>query len=146
MEKDLKELLISLGERGFMTTLGFRKTIGSQDLPWPTRAQLIENFNKPHIVLSKSSILNGLLGEDELKRTKNPPRLTVGARAWCKHGHRSSEGFWGAVKGTEIEKNQQAEVIARLIIDECVWINAHILPHSEHIIEVENILKSLNIS
>jgi hypothetical protein len=29
MEKDLKELLISLGERGFMTTLGFRKTVGS---------------------------------------------------------------------------------------------------------------------
>jgi hypothetical protein len=29
-----------------------------------------------------------------------------------------------------------AESIARLIIDECVWINAHILPHSEHIIEV----------
>jgi hypothetical protein len=29
MEKDLKELLISLGERGFMTILGFRKTVGS---------------------------------------------------------------------------------------------------------------------
>ena len=73
-----------------------------------------------------------------MKRIKNPPRLTVGARAWCKHGHRSSEGFWGQVKGTEIEKNEAADNIARLIIDECVWINAHILPHSEHIIEARN--------
>ena len=107
MEKDLKELLISLGERGFMTTLGFRKTIGSQDLPWPTRAQLIENFNKPHIVLSNDSILNGFIGEDELKRTKNPPRLTVGARAWCKHGHRSSEGFWGVMLSIFLHQLQQ---------------------------------------
>ena len=71
-----------------------------------------------------------------MKRTKNPPRLTVGARAWCKHGHRSSEGFWGSVKGTEVEKNEAAENIAKQIIDESVWINAHILPHSEFIIEV----------
>lgn len=52
-------------------------------------------------------------GDEELKRLKNPPRLTVGARAWCKHGHRSSEGFWGQVKGTEIEKNEAADNIAR---------------------------------
>jgi hypothetical protein len=67
---------------------------------------------------------------------KHPSRLTVGARALCKHAHRSSEGFWGQIKGTEAEKNEMAETIARLIIDECIWVNAHILPHSEHIIEV----------
>ena len=64
--------------------------------------------------------------------------MTVGARALCKHAHRSSEGFWGQVKGTEIEKNEMANGIAKLIVDECVWINAHILPHSEMIIEVSN--------
>ena len=60
----------------------------------------------------------------------------MGARAFCKHAHRSSEGFWGVVKGTEYEKNEMAESVARSIIEECTWINAHILPHSEHIIEV----------
>lgn len=71
-----------------------------------------------------------------MKRIRNPSKLTVGARAWCKHAHRSSEGFWGFAKGTELEKNDAAEVVAKQIIDECVWINAHILPHSEYIIEV----------
>jgi hypothetical protein len=45
-----------------------------------------------------------------------------------KHAHRSSEGFWGCIKGSEEQKNEMAEAIARLIIDECIWINAHILP------------------
>lgn len=67
------------------------------------------------------------LGEEELKRLKYPPRLTVGARALMKHAHRSSEGFWGCIKGSEEQKNEMAEAIARLIIDECIWINAHIL-------------------
>ena len=64
--------------------------------------------------------------------------MTVGARALTKHAHRSSEGFWGHIKGTEAEKNDSAETVARLIIDECIWVNAHILPHSEHIIECRN--------
>lgn len=45
-----------------------------------------------------------------------------------KHAHRSSEGFWGVIKGTEEQKNEMAMAIATLIIDECIWINAHILP------------------
>jgi len=53
--------------------------------------------------------------------------LTVGARALTKHAHRSSEGFWGQIKGTEAEKNEMAENIVRLIVDECIWVNAHIL-------------------
>lgn len=50
-----------------------------------------------HLFLLKINVFLYLItiAEDELKRIKNPPRLTVGARAWCKHGHRSSEGFWG---------------------------------------------------
>lgn len=73
-----------------------------------------------------------------MKRLKNPPKLTVGARALCKHAHRSSEGFWGQVKGTEVEKNESADIIANKIVDECSWINLHILPHSEMIIEVRH--------
>ena len=130
MEKVLKELLIRLGIRGLMTCLGFRKTTGSQDLPWPTKASLLASFNK----------LNTILSEEELKRMKHPSRLTVGARAFCKHAYRSSEGFWGIVKGTEAEKNAKAEACAKSIVDECIWVNAHILPHSEHIIEVSFLL------
>lgn len=126
MEKVLKELLIRLGIRGVMTCLGFRKTTGSQDLPWPTKTSLLASFNK----------LNTILSEEELKRMKYPSRLTVGARAFCKHAYRSSEGFWGIVKGTEADKNAKAEACAKSIVDECIWCNAHILPHSEHIIEV----------
>ena len=73
-----------------------------------------------------------------MKRLKHPPRLTVGARALCKHAHRSSEGFWGVIKGTEAEKNEMAQKVAQSILRECIWVNAHILPHSEHIIECRN--------
>lgn len=65
----------------------------------------------------------------------------MGARALCKHAHRSSEGFWGNPKGTESEKNEQAENVAKNIVNECVWINAHILSHNEMILEVLNRLK-----
>lgn len=73
-----------------------------------------------------------------MKRAKGVSKLTAGARALCKHAHRSSEGFWGNVKGTEVEKNDMAAAVAMNILDECVFINAHILPHSEIIIEVKN--------
>lgn len=124
---------------------------------------MLANFNKLNTILSKSNaniqqynhihsenileycpipeiILTIVMyiDEEELKRMKHPSRLTVGARAFCKHAHRSSEGFWGIVKGTEAEKNTIAETAAKKIVDESIWINAHILPHSEHIIEVTN--------
>ena len=40
--------------------------------------------------------------------------------------------------GSEIEKNEMANTVAVNILDEVVFINAHILPHSEVIIEVKN--------
>ena len=52
MEKDLKELLLQLGIRGLMTMLGIRKTVGSQDLPWPQSSMLLLNFNKLNTILS----------------------------------------------------------------------------------------------
>ena len=74
-----------------------------------------------------------MLTEEErlrLKKLKNQPsKLTVGARALCKHAHRSSEGFWGDPRGTEIVKNEYAELKAAQIIKECVWVNLHLLPH-----------------
>ncbi len=56
MEKELRDLFMSLGVRGFMTMLGFRKTVGSQDLPWPSKSVLLQNFNKLHTVLSNPDL------------------------------------------------------------------------------------------
>ena len=74
---------------------------------------------------------------EELRRAKklNPSILSVGARALCKHAHRSSEGYWGEPRGTESLKNEHAKQKADLILNECVWINLHSLPQNEYIIE-----------
>lgn len=85
-------------------------------------------FNKPHTVLTPEEL--------QRQKVKNPSKLSVGARALCKHAHRSSEGFWGEPRGTEIIKNNHAEKIANRIFDECVWMNVHSLPHDEFIIEI----------
>ena len=82
----VKELFLNMRPRGLLTMLGFRKTPGSQDIPWPSIFELKETFNRPHTVLT----------EEQKQARKNPPsKLTVGARALTKHCHRSSEGFWG---------------------------------------------------
>jgi hypothetical protein len=62
--------------------------------------------------------------------------LTVGARALSKHSHRSSEGFWGNSSGTETYKNKLASDVANKIITECTYINLHILPQQEYIVEL----------
>jgi hypothetical protein len=46
-------------------------------------------------------------------------------RALCKHSHRSSDGFWGLCRGSEVIKNEIALKKLQLIIDRCVWINIH---------------------
>ena len=61
--------------------------------------------------------------------------MSVGARALCKHAHRASDGFWGDPRGTELVKNAHSSEIAKKILNECVWINIHTLPHDEFIIE-----------
>jgi hypothetical protein len=68
----------------------------------------MQGFSKPNIVL----------GPEELLRynNKNLPQLSVGARAWCKHAPRSSEGYWGSPRGTELQKNEQAKTVADKLI------------------------------
>lgn len=117
------DLLKALGKRGIMTMMGFRKTIGSQEKIWPSSEELLGSFNKPNQILTEEERLR-------LKNMKNvPSKLTVGARALCKHAHRSSEGFWGEPRGTESVKNEYAALKASKIVRECVWINLHLLPH-----------------
>ena len=106
--------------------LGHRKTPGSQDICWPAMYELKESFNRPHTILT----------EEQKQSRKNPPsKLTVGARALTKHCHRSSEGFWGQFRGTEIKKNEDANEKLNEILKDCVWINVHMILHSEIIVE-----------
>lgn len=74
---------------------------------------------------------------EERRRRLNPPsKLTVGARGLTKHAHRSSEGFWGENRGTEVQKNENAREKLNMIISEAVWVNLHLLPHQEVVIEI----------
>jgi hypothetical protein len=72
LQKEICEFLCLLEPRGFLTCLGIRKTIGSQDtvLP-PERTELEAMYNR----------LNKVLTEEELLNSLNPSLLTVGARA-----------------------------------------------------------------
>ena len=122
----VKDFLLNVGPRGVLTMLGQRKTPGSQDIPWPSIYELTESFNRPHTVLT----------EEQKQSRKNPPsQLTVGARALTKHCNRSSEGFWGKFRGTEHQKNADANAKLEEIVKNCVWINVHIIVHTEIIVE-----------
>lgn len=61
--------------------------------------------------------------------------LTVGARAWSKHAHRSTDQFWGEVKGSTEAKNQKAFQLISYILDHTTWWN--IFGHYKHDIVYE---------
>ena len=106
--------------------LGFRKTAGSQAIPWPSYDELKDSFNQPHTVLT----------EEQKQKRKNPPSpLTVGAKALTKHSGRSSEGFWGKFRGSEKQKNIDANAKLEEILRDAVWINIHMIVKKEIIIE-----------
>ena len=127
LRKIITNLLITLKARGLFTMLGMRQTVSSQVLVWPSLQTLQKGFNKPNIPL----------GPEEMMRynNKNLPQLSVGARALCKHANRSSEGFWGEPRGTELQKNIHAKFYLNKILENCIWINIHSLPRDEYIIE-----------
>lgn len=68
-------------------------------------------------------------------------QLTVGARALCKHCHRSSSGWWlgkegEELKGSEGVKNERAKKVLERVLSEAVWINVHSLPPELPALEV----------
>lgn len=75
-----------------MTLLGFRSTTGSQTLVWPCKEILINGFNKRH---TAPPVIDETSPPEVVKQAKNVSKLSVGARALCKHAHRSAKGFWG---------------------------------------------------
>lgn len=107
------------GAVGCRLLLGLRVTAGSvaEPLP-PPRGALLRAFAARH------------------PKGKRPVKLTVGARALCKHAPRSSGGWWGPVDGSEDRKNARALAVVRHILDHVAWANVHCLPHSVHVVEV----------
>lgn len=121
----VEELLITLGPRGLLTCLGVRETVGS-----------VSDYSLPQIAILEGLFNDMHTSEEERKHPHSHSVLTVGARALTKHAHRSSEGFWGTVKGSEARKNEiAAELISRLT-QNCVWINMHQLPGNEPVLEI----------
>ena len=113
----IDKIFIDFNCRDLLTFLGIRKTTGSIDY---------------YIPLDKNMIIN------KFKELNNPKStLTVGAKALCKHSHRSvTDPFWPGQGGKEKEKNENAEKMLNLFLKECVWINIHLLPHQLVIIEL----------
>ena len=113
----INNIFIDFTCRDILTFLGIRKTKGS-----------INNY----IPLDKNILISKF---KELNNEKS--KLTVGAKALCKHSHRSvSESFWPGQGGKDKDKNENAEKMLNLFMEECVWINMHLLPHNLIIIEL----------
>ena len=125
-----KNILGALGPRGLLTCMGIRKTTGSSDRLPPTRSELVQLFNQPI-----QQIIEEKKGAGHSSNTILT-RLTVGGRALVKHAHRSSEVFWGVIKGTEEAINKNANIMLNKLLNECVWVNVHWLPHDQYTLEV----------
>ena len=114
-------LLVSLGPRGVLFCLGVRRTQGSTDKHMLPQRNILEN------------VFGQIYTKEESKTASN---LSVGARSLTKHAHRSSEGFWGKISGTDSMKNSAAQELLRRLLNEAVWINIHCLPNEEPVVEV----------
>ena len=113
----IEKIFIDFTCRDLLTFFGIRKTTGSINI---------------YIPLDKNILINKF---NELNNPKSI--LTVGAKALCKHSHRSvTDSFWPSQGGKEKEKNDNAEKMLNLFLKECVWINIHLLPHQIVIIEL----------
>lgn len=116
-----ENLLIDLGPRGVLFCLGVRRTQGSVDkYVLPQRAVIENSFSQIYL-------------KEESKGASN---LSVGARSLTKHAHRSSEGFWGKIVGTDQVKNQAAQEVLRRLLNEAAWINIHCLPNEQPVLEI----------
>jgi len=110
----VSELLEILQERGILYVLGIRETVGSITRVPPVSSKLIKSF----VMLQNEK-----------------SKLTVGARALSKHFHRCNNEWWGDCKGTEMQKNEHALDVLEKIVNDCTWINMHLLPHNCEVIE-----------
>ncbi|GAB5364956.1 hypothetical protein AAMO2058_001014900 [Amorphochlora amoebiformis] len=94
---------------GALSLLGIERTVGSMPSIPPPLPLLVQNFKRLHTINSK----------------KSGSILTTGARAWTKHAHRCSKGFWGVIKGSEAQKNAKAFDALKRVLTDAIWLNIH---------------------
>lgn len=111
-------VLAALGAVGVSYLLGFRRTVGSVERLPPPRPHLMPAF---------------------LTAFDPQTRLSVGARALCKHCHRASgpDSFWPPnMNGTVDVRNGKALDVLRRMCAGTTWMNCHMLPHDELVFEL----------
>lgn len=64
-----------------------------------------------------------------LKPDNQSTPMHVGGKAFTKHSHRDSSGWWGTSTGTNANKNRLAGDCFELIWETCTWRNLFWLPH-----------------
>ena len=117
--KELSNFLTQIGLRGILDLIGFRETVGSKLLVPPTREMMMRTFTALHSEGSK---------------------LSVGARAFAKHGHRDqTASWWGTCTGTEEQKNESALKIVTRVLDNAAWMNIHFMVHDTGVIEARTV-------
>ncbi|KAI3840254.1 hypothetical protein MKX03_021669 [Papaver bracteatum] len=62
--------------------------------------------------------------------------MTEGARALAKHVHRGGNKWWGNFAGIDINKNKIALEVINQLISNCRWINIHIVPPYDGVLEI----------
>jgi hypothetical protein len=94
------------GDRGIVRMLGMRTTVGNDSRPLlpPSRRELLLSA-----------------GENFLEQTS----LTVSARARAKHAHRSSNSFFGEIRGNFAQQNTDTMLVIWKILLHAVWLNIH---------------------
>ncbi|KAJ3703711.1 hypothetical protein LUZ61_007416 [Rhynchospora tenuis] len=106
----MKEILNGLDYDGVGRLLGMVRTAGTvlDALP-PSRSVLVSSAGRSYQPDMKGST------------------LTDAARALTKHAERSSEGWWGHLKGSDSHKNQLASEVINQLLDGCCWMNVHLI-------------------
>lgn len=116
-EMDIKKLNIyNLNIEQIFILIGIQKTIGSIYLKPPLKNICEQSFNAKY---------------------KNSSNLTKGARELSKHMGRCSSKWWGEIiSGTEIQKNNNANVILKYLLDNSIWFAIFKLTSSIIIFEI----------
>ena len=102
----LKCWLELAGDEGVLRILGLRSTVGTDPgklLP-PSWSKLLDAAMAQH---------------------NSRVKLSVAARARAKHANRSTDSFYGSVKGNDEEQNTAASVLVGKVLSEAIWINIH---------------------
>jgi hypothetical protein len=112
------------GYRGIQALLGLRLTVGSVPSLPPPLYILERSFHALH-----ADTKGG-------KPMKHKSILTVGARAYLKHCHRGADAWWGTDVGSEHDKNQRATALLHKLLRDAIWVNVHMLPGDEWVVEI----------